>query len=126
MLYIIHHEQVQCAVLDPRPVDPATWAIGTIIRFKTLLRPLPEAIDYTILTSMSGVAWHLEILGRSGVSSKEEGEPAIAARVLRRLKADEEMLVMIREFCRGIHIAARPFDSGARPSRRRTADVHAA
>lgn len=110
MLYIIHDEKVQCAVLNPRPIDPASWTTGTILRFQTLLRPLPGGIDHTILTSMSGVAWHLEILGRSSGILTDENEPAIAARVLRRLKADEEMLVMIREFCSGLTLA---FDIGA-------------
>jgi len=118
MLYIIHDERVQCAVLNPQPIDPSSWTIGTILRFKTLLRPLPAAIDYTILASMSGVAWHLEILGRSGGLSTGDDEPAIAARVLRRLKSDEEMLVMIREFCRGLQVAFDSGDAVASPRRR--------
>jgi len=129
MLYIIHDEQVQCAVLDPRPIDPADWTNGTILRFKTLLRPLPEEIDYTILTSMSGLAWHLEILGRSkGLGGDEEGEPIIAAKVLRRLKADDEMLVMIRDFCRGLPFASQAFGEAAAAShgRGRRRGAHAA
>ncbi|MCW1887847.1 hypothetical protein OKA04_24120 [Luteolibacter flavescens] len=106
MLYIIHDERVQCAVMDPCPIDPASWDRGTILRFDTLVFPLPDSIEHTLLTSMSGVVWHLEILGRTRKRGTGDPDTRIAAKVLRRLQADEDMLVMIRDFCRALPLAA--------------------
>ena len=58
-----------------------------------------------------------------GYQTARAGEPAIAARVLRRLKSDEEMLVMIRDFCSRIQLG---FDISVAASPRRRTGAHAA
>lgn len=94
MLYIIHRDRVDCGVLDLEPRRPDQWLTDSIVRFTSVLAPFSTEIEYAILTSMSGVAWHLEILAvvHSGTDSH------VSARVLRSLKADEEILSMIQDF----------------------------